>query len=273
MRSATPHYFETMGIRLVAGRGFTAADTADKPLIAVIGQSAARRLWPGADPIGGRVILSGGRTLEVVGVVADVKADRIEGEDWPTMYLPYSQLPSATMTVAVRTAGPPSAQTSAIVRAIHDLDPEQPVADVRPMENVLEESVAGSRFNTILFGVFAAVAFVLAAFGIYGVMAYEVSDRSHEMGIRIALGAQPGDVFRLILRQAAGLTAAGIVLGLGGAFALTRLMSSMLYGVKSSDALTFAVISLLLGLVAIAASYAPSRRAMILDPVATLRRE
>jgi putative ABC transport system permease protein len=272
LRSATPHYFEVMGIRLVAGREFTTADTADKPLVAVIGQAAARRLWPGADPIGGRVILATGRTPEVVGVVADVKADRIDGEDWPTMYIPYPQMPTSSMTVAVRTAGP-ATQASAVVRAIHELDPEQPVADVRPMDSVLEESLAESRFNTVLLGVFAAVAFVLAAFGIYGVMAYEVSDRSHEMGIRMALGAQPRDVLRLILRQAAGLTAAGIVLGLGGAFALTRLMSSMLYGVKSSDALTFAAISLLLGLVAMAASYAPSRRAMILDPVATLRRE
>ena len=166
-----------------------------------------------------------------------------------------------------------SAEASAVVRAVHELDPEQAVAEVRPMESVVEESLAGSRFNTVLLTVFAFVAFVLAAFGIYGVMAYEVSERSHEMGIRMALGAQPGDVFRLVLVQAGLLTSVGIGIGLLGAFALTRLMSSMLYGVKAADALTFAAISLLLGVVAMAASYAPSRRAMALDPVATLRRE
>jgi len=273
VRSATPGYFHAMGIRLLAGRGFTDADTADKPLVAVVGQVFVQRLWPGADPIGGRLLLSNGRSAEVVGVVASVKADRLDGEDWPTMYIPYPQMTSGSMTMVVRTAGAPSTLSSAVVRAVHELDPEQPVADVRPMESVMDESLAGSRFNTVLLAVFAAVAFVLAAFGIYGVMAYEVSERSHEMGIRMALGAQPADVFRLILVQAGRLTAAGIVLGLAGAFALTRLMTSMLYGVRASDALTFAAISLLLAVVAMAASYAPSRRAMVLDPVATLRRE
>ncbi len=273
VRSATPGYFRTLGIRLLSGREFSAADAVDKPLVALVGRTLARRLWAGSDALGGRVLFSNGRTAEVIGVVADVKADRLDGEDWPTIYVPYAQLPVSTMMVAVRTAGSPSALGSAAVRAVHALDPEQAVADVRPMESVVQESLAGSRFNTVLLTVFAAVAFMLAAFGIYGVMAFEVSERSHEMGVRMAIGAQPADVFRLVLGHAGRLTAAGIVAGLAGAFALTRLMSSMLYGVKAADALTFATISLLLGFVAMVASYAPSRRAMALDPVATLRRE
>jgi putative ABC transport system permease protein len=177
------------------------------------------------------------------------------------------------MTLTVRTAGPPMALASALIREVHQLDPDQPVADVRPMEEVVDQAVANARFNTLLLGVFAGVAFVLAAVGIYGVISYDVTERTNEIGIRMALGAQPKDVLKLVLGQGARLAVYGIVAGLLGATALTRLMGAMLYGVNPTDALTFAAISILLAIVALAASYLPSRRAMALDPVIALRHE
>jgi putative ABC transport system permease protein len=175
--------------------------------------------------------------------------------------------------VVVRTAGPPLAMAPVLEREVHRLDPEQPVADVRPMEDVVDRALAGPRFNATVLGVFALIAFVLAAVGIYGVISYDVSSRTHEIGIRMALGAQKGDLLRMVVGQGARLAGYGIVLGLGASFGLTRLMASMLYEVKATDANTFAGIALLLGGVALAASYLPSRRAMALDPVESLRHE
>jgi putative ABC transport system permease protein len=203
-----------------------------------------------------------------------VKQDKIEGEEWPTVYGPYPQLPYLTMVVAVRTAGPPAASlASALQREVHRIDPDQPLTDVRPMESIVTRAVAGAKFNTVVLGIFAVIAFVLAAVGIYGVIACDVSERTHEIGIRVALGAQSGDVLKLVVGQGARLAAYGIAAGLAGAFALTRLMTTILYGVKATDGVTFAMISLLLAGVALAASYLPSRRAMALDPVVALRHE
>jgi len=238
-----------------------------------VNQTLARRFWPQGNPVGGRLLLPNGRTAEIVGVVGDVKPDRIEGEEWPTLYGPYSQLPYLTMVMVVRTAGPPGSLASALQREVHKLDPDQPLTDMRPMEAIVDRAIAGARFNTLVLGIFAVIAFVLASVGIYGVIACDVSERTHEIGIRLALGAQPGDVLKLVVGQGARLAACGIALGLAAAFALTRLMASMLYSVKATDAVTFALISLLLGAVALAASYLPSRRAMALDPVAALRHE
>jgi putative ABC transport system permease protein len=279
LRAVTVSYFRTMGIRLVAGREFSADDgTASAPVI-VVNRTLAQRFWPdGREPgtaLGGRLILDqpNGRVAEIVGVISDVKADRIEGEEWPTIYNPYPQAPAITMTVVVRTAGPPLAMAPVLEREVHRLDPEQPVADVRPMEDVVDRALAGPRFNATVLGVFALIAFVLAAVGIYGVISYDVSSRTHEIGIRMALGAQKGDLLRMVVGQGARLAGYGIVLGLGASFGLTRLMASMLYEVKATDANTFAGIALLLGGVALAASYLPSRRAMALDPVESLRHE
>jgi putative ABC transport system permease protein len=210
---------------------------------------------------------------EIVGVVADVKPERIESQDWPTIYCPYSQAPAATMTMVVRAAQPPLSLASAVEREVHQLDPNQPVAEMRSMEEVVDRAVAGARFNTVLLAVFAEIAFLLAAVGIYGVISCDVSERTHEIGIRVALGAQPGDVLKLVVGHGARLAAYGIAVGLAAAFALTRLMASMLYGVKATDAYTFASIPVLLGAVALAASYLPSRRALALDPVTALRHE
>ncbi|MGA2723803.1 MAG: ABC transporter permease [Bryobacteraceae bacterium] len=279
LRSVSSAYFRTMGIPLLAGRVFADSDTSQAPAVIVVNQTLARRFWLGANPLGGRLVVdaNNARVAEIVGVVGDVKPERIESQDWPTIYCPYAQAPSATMVMVVQTAGPegvpPLTLASAVEREVHQLDPDQPVADARSMEDVVDQAIAGARFNTVLLGVFALIAFVLAAVGIYGVISCDVSERTHEIGIRVALGAQPGDVLKLVLGQGARLAGYGIAAGLAAAFALTRLMAAMLYGVKATDAYTFAAIPVLLGAVALAASYLPSRRALGLDPVTALRHE
>jgi putative ABC transport system permease protein len=275
LRSATPAYFAAMGIPLLAGRALADSDTAQAPPVIVVNQTLARRFWPGASALGGRIAIDQtvGRVAEIVGVVGDVKPDRIDGGDWPTIYCPYPQAPSAAMTLAVRTQGPPLALASAVTGEVHRLDPDQPVADLRPMEEVVDLAAAGARFNTVLLVSFAGAAFLLAAVGIYGVISYDVSQRTNEIGIRLALGAQPADVRRLILGQGARLAVYGIVAGLAGAGLLTRFMRTMLFGVSPADAWTYTAISVLLAVVALGASYLPSRRAMALDPVIALRHE
>jgi putative ABC transport system permease protein len=275
LRSVHSAYFRTMGIPLVAGRVFADSDTSQGPPAIVVNQTLARRFWPQGNPVGGRLVVdaNNGRVAEIVGVVGDVKPERIESEDWPTIYCPYPQAPATTMSMVVRTSRPPLSLVSAVEREVHQLDPDQPVADARSMEDVVDQAIAGARFNTVLLGVFALIAFLLAAVGIYGVISCDVSERTHEIGIRVALGAQPGDVLKLVLGQGARLAGYGIAAGLAAAFVLTRLMAAMLYGVKATDAYTFAAIPVLLGTVALAASYLPSRRALRLDPVTALRHE
>jgi putative ABC transport system permease protein len=273
-RGATAGYFRTIGIPLIAGRFFNDADTAASQPVAIVDETLAKRFWPQGGAIGGRVITDANEKVEeIVGVVGKVKPDKLDGDDWPTIYMPHSQKHDQTMTLVVRTAGDPMAATQAVVRTVHDLDAEQPVADVRPMDRVVDSAVAGARFNTVALGIFAAIAFLLAAIGIYGVISYDVTARTNEIGIRMALGAERGDVIKLILGHGARLAACGIAIGLVLAFGLTRLMASMLYGVSPRDFYTFAAISALLGAVALAASYVPSRRAMALDPAAALRHE
>ena len=275
LRTASPAYFRAMGVPLLAGREFRASDTLQAPPVVIVSQALARRFWPGQSPLGARLVVDNlrGRVAEIVGVVGDVKPENLEGDDWPTIYNPYAQEPAPTMTVTVRTGPPPLSLAAAVQREIHRLDPEQPLADLRAMDDVLGGAIAGPRFNAALLGIFASIAFALAAVGVYGVISYDVSRRTNEIGIRAALGARPGDVLKLILGQGARLAAYGIALGLAAAFALTRLMANLLYGIKPTDAWTFAAMSLLLGAVALAASYLPSRRAMALDPVAALRHE
>jgi putative ABC transport system permease protein len=276
IRSVTRDYFHAMGIPLLSGRFFTDADTqAAKPVI-LINRTLARHFFPDANPLGARLVIStpsNTRVAEIAGVVGDVRPERFEGEDWPMIYNPYEQVPVMGLTVVVRTAGRPEALTAAVTGEIRRLDPEQVIADVRPMEAVVDRAVAGARFNTALLGIFAGIAFLLAALGIYGVVSYDVSRRTSEIGIRMALGALPADVLRMVVGQGARLAACGIAIGLVGAFWLTRLMSSMLYGVSPSDVWTFALISILLAVVALLASYLPSRRAMLLEPVSALRRQ
>jgi putative ABC transport system permease protein len=274
VRSATPRYLATLGIPLRAGRDFGVFDGKDAPPVAIVNDTLARRFWPGANPLGGRVVIDNlGRTAEVVGVAGDVKPDRLENDDWPTIYLPYAQAPAASMSLVLRTAGDPMAAAGPAIREVRRLDPDQPVADIRSMDQVLDGSVAGARFNTLLLAIFAGVAFLLATVGIYGVIAYNVTERTHEFGIRLALGASGGDLVRLVVKYAARLAGAGIAVGVAAALALTRLMASLLYTVTPTDPATFAAIVLMLGAIALLAAYVPSRRAAALDPAGALRHE
>ena len=275
-RYVTRGYFSTMRIPLLDGRVFTAAETLQSQLDCVVNQTLARRLWPGSNPLGGRLAVldfNPPKVCEIVGVVGDIKPDRIQNDDWPTFYMSHRQVPSPVMVMVVRTAGPPMAVAPAIQRAVRRLDPDQPIADLRTMDDVVDRAVSGSRIDTMLLTVFGLISFALAAVGIYAVVSYDVGARIHEIGIRMALGAEHRHVLRLVLGQVARLAALGIALGLVAAFALTRLMTSMLYGVHPRDFFTYAAISLILGAVALVAGYLPSRRALALDPVAALRHE
>ena len=276
LRAVTPGYFRTMGIPLDAGRDFALSDGRDGAPAAIVNRALARRYWRDASPIGRKIFLEqihDGLTASVVGVVGDVTPERLGSEDWPTIYLPYAQWPAAAMVVVARTAGPPMWLASTAAREIHSLAREQAVSEVRTMDAVLDRAVADSRFNAVVLCLFAAIAFVLAAVGIYGVISYGVTERTSELGIRMALGARREDVLKLVLGEGARLAVYGIGLGLAAAWLLTRLMASMLYGVEARDFYTFAAIAFLLGAVALAASYIPSRRAMALDPVSALRHE
>jgi putative ABC transport system permease protein len=274
-RIVTPGYFRAIGIPLLAGREFTASDGPGAPLAAIVDQSLARRFSPGASPVGVRLAMDrpAPRILEIVGVVGEVKPVSVNGESWPAIYSPYAQQPLTSMSVVLRTARPPLTLALAVEREIHRLDPDQPVTEVRTLDDVVGGSLGEARFHTLLLAGFAEVAFLLCAVGIYGVICYDTSQRTREIGIRMALGAQRGDVAWLIVRQGASLAALGISLGLVAAFALTRYMASMLYGIQPSDFPTFAAMAAMLGAVALLASFLPSRRAMALDPMAALRYE
>jgi putative ABC transport system permease protein len=274
-RYITPSYFRTMRIPLTAGRFFTQSDDANAPTKLIVNQTLARQFWPHGNPIGARLTMFEPvqRTGEIVGVVGDVKAENVKDEDWPTIYQPYPQFPVFSMTLVARTGVPPLTLASAVQAEIHRLDPDQPIADTRTMEAVVNHAVSGARFNMSLLTTFAAIAFTLAAVGIYGVISYDVSERVNEIGIRMALGAQPNDLVRMVVGQGLRMAAYGIAGGLLLSVAVTRLMSTMLFGVKPTDAYTFAVISVLLAAVALVASYLPSRRAIALDPVSALHHQ
>ena len=210
---------------------------------------------------------------EVIGVVGDVKHAGLDGEVRSMTYWPFSRNPYGTMTIAVRTAGEASGVVNAITGIVRQMDPDLVVANVRTMEEVVSDSVAERRLTMMLLAVFAGAALLLAAVGIYGVIAYSVTQRTQEIGIRMALGAQRGDVLRMIVGQAMALTAAGIVSGAFGAILLTRVMTGLLFNVKPGDPLTFAAVAVVLALVAASASYIPGRRATRVDPVIALRAE
>jgi putative ABC transport system permease protein len=273
-RGATPTYFRTMGIPLLEGRDFGARDTADSAPVAIIDETLARRFWPQGGAVGARLASDANdKVEEIVGVVGKVKPDRLDSDDLPTIYMPYSQKRDPTMIVVARTANAPLSLASAAARSVHDLDSQQPVADVRTMDQIVDDAVAGARFNTMVLDTFAVIAFLLAAVGIYGVVSYDVTSRTNEIGVRVAFGASERDVLKLVVGQAARLAVLGIAIGLAAAYELTTLMRSMLFGVNPRDFYTFAAVAALLGVLAIGASYIPSRRAAALDPLGALRHE
>jgi putative ABC transport system permease protein len=273
-RSVSQEYFRALGIPLLKGRYLTEGDQADRPLVAVINESLARRYWPDDEnPIGQRLRFGGNRVWEIVGIVGDVKHAGLDKQVTPSVFLSYLQTPEARMSLVVRTASDPASMIRAVKDQVYAVDRDQPMYKIRTMDQVVAESQSSPRFTLIVLGIFAAVALALAAVGIYGVISYAVTQRTREIGIRIALGAERGDVLRLVVGQGTALAMAGVVAGLAVAFALTRLMSSLLFGVSATDPVIFAGASLFLAAVALAASYLPARRAMRVDPMVSLRYE
>ena len=279
LRIISPDYFRTMSILLIKGRDFTARDDLKSPSVIIINETLARQYFPNEDPIGKRIkpTVSADDNeppmRQIIGIVGDVKHRGLSALPKPEVYVPHAQVPFSSMTLVVRTASDTRSITSAVQGTLREMDKDLPLYNVRTLEQYLGRSSARPRFNALLLSAFACVALLLTGVGLYGVMAYSVAQRTHEIGIRMALGAQTGDVLRMVVRHGMTLALLGVVLGLGGAFALTRLMASLLYGVSATDPWTFAGLSLLLCVVAFIACYMPSRRATKVDPLIALRHE
>ena len=276
-RVIAPDYFHAMRIPLLRGRNFDERDRLDAPHVMVIDEAFARRFFPGEDPLGKRIDEDGSHSrhsfFTVVGVVGSVKHSGLSAEARPSMYLSYEQSGWQNMTLTIRAAGDPTNLAASVRGEVLAVDKDQPVTKISTMAETFARAVAPQRFNMLLLGLFAAVAMILATVGIYGVIAYTVSQRSRELGIRIALGASRGDILKLVVGQAMLMTLIGVGVGLAGALALTRLMSGLLYGVSATDPSIFISISLLLASVALFASYIPARRAMKVDPIVALHYE
>ncbi|HET6891088.1 MAG TPA: ABC transporter permease [Pyrinomonadaceae bacterium] len=278
--SISPDYFKTLGINLRAGRVFTEQDRAGAPRVAIISQAAAEKFFPGENPLGKRIrpyidpeYETAEKLVEIVGVVSDVRYGRLEEAIEPEVYLSSLQPTDPTQTLIVRTSIDPLVITPMVRREVLALDRNVPLTSIQTMKERAAEVTSRARFIAVLLGLFAGLALLLSAIGIYGVMAYSVSARTRELGIRIALGAQAGDVLRLMLREGAALVLAGLALGLPAAWASLRVLQSQLYDMSTTDPLTFGVVSLLLASVALLACYVPARKAMRTDPLATLRYE
>ena len=289
-RIIDPEYFRTMEIPLLRGRYFADTDDSQSAGVAIINEALAKKYWPNENPLESRVrphlekstsspwrpVVSDS-WLNIVGVVNDINDPRLAqyggNGDPGLIYLPYSQAPSRLMRIVLRTIGPPMTLTGAAKSAVQSVDKDQPVTDVHSMEELLSESVSSQALNTTLVSFFAALALILASIGIYGVISYGVEQQTHEIGIRMALGAQPGDVVRLVIRQGMSLALVGIVFGLAGGYAVTRLLANFTFGIKSLDPIAAAIAITILLLVALLACYIPARRATRIDPMQALRYE
>ncbi|MCI0339296.1 MAG: ABC transporter permease [Acidobacteria bacterium] len=272
-RVISPDYLQMIGIPILQGRGFTESDGEDSTRVAMINQAFADRYWPNENPIGRRISGGGDEWMTIIGVAGNVKQSGLDAESAPHVYVSYLQLPLARTGLLVRTASDPLRFVAAVRSQIQSIDRDQPIYNIHRMTDLISESVSGRRLNLLLLGTFALVALVLASVGIYGVISYSVTQRTHEIGIRMALGAQARDVLKMIVSQGMALVLAGIAIGIAGAFAVTRLMSGLLFGVSPSDLSTFATISLLLAVVALLACYVPARKATRVDPLVALRYE
>jgi len=272
-RRINQDYLRSMRIRLGRGRGFTEQEARQNTPVVLISETLAQGVFPDEDPLGKRLLLglSEKTPFEIIGIVDDIRHRTLEAAPAATMYLPMLNTDATNLTI--RVSGDPLNLAPTVRREVQAIDPDQPIAAVRTMEGVLGESIGASRYRTWLFGLFAAVALLLAGVGIYGVISYTVTQRTHEIGIRMAVGAQSGDVNRLIIWQGIRLTLAGVAAGLIGALALTRLLAGLLFGVKATDPLTFAAVAVILTAVALLACYVPARRATKVDPIVALRCE
>jgi putative ABC transport system permease protein len=273
----SPDYFSAMGIANLKGRDFDERDTRDAAKVTIIDERLAREYWPDDDPIGKRIRFGPPEDNEpwhtIVGVVREVKHNRLDASTRMSVYLPFAQVPIGGSSLAIRSSGRPENLTGAVRAQMRELDPDLPLTQVRPMTEVVARSVWQQRLYTVLFGVFAAVALILATVGIYGVMSYAVTQRTREIGLRMALGAQKQDVLKLVVGHGVVITAIGIGAGLAAAVGLTRLMSSLLFGVTATDPITFAAVSVVLAGVALGACFVPALRAAKVDPMEALRYE
>jgi putative ABC transport system permease protein len=271
--AVTPDYFRAMGIRLVRGRGFTPQDDARAPHVAVINETMARQFFPNEDPIGKRINIQNGPDTwrEIVGIVGDIKQYGLDKATSLQSYEPFAQAPFNSLNIVIRTTGSPAALLSALRAEVYAVDKDQPVGTIRPLEEIVADSIARQRFAMTLLTVFSAVALVIAAVGIYGVMAYNVVQRTGEFGIRMALGAQQGDVLRLVLTQGGKLIGLGLGIGLLATLGASRAMGSMLFNTSAYDPLTLASITVLLAVVALVACFFPANRATKVNPIEALR--
>jgi putative ABC transport system permease protein len=270
-RRVNKHYFTAMRIPFLRGRNFTEQEVQEGARVVIISELLARQTFPNEEPLGKRLVMGmRNQPFEIIGVVGDIRHRALESQPAAAMYMPAYE---DGMNVVIRTQGEPTSLTAAVRKEVQAIDPDQPIAAVQTMEQWLDTSTAGPRYRTTLLALFALVALVLASTGIYGVMSYSVTQRTHEIGVRMALGARRLDVLRLVVRQGMTLVVIGVVLGLLGAFALTRVMSTLLFGVTAKDPITFVAVAALLTLVALLACYLPARRATKVDPLVALRYE
>jgi predicted permease len=272
IQTISPDYAKVLRIPLLRGREFTDHDDAEAPGVAMVNQTLVRRFWPNDNPIGKHILLGQRQPpVEVVGVFGDLKNATLGDDAAPEVMLPFPQLPWPLLNLSVRAAGDPHSLISAIRRQVALVDKDQPLTSVQTMEEVVGSASAQPRFTMLLLAVFSATALILSIVGIYGVIAYLVAQRTGELGIRMALGADQSDVLKLVVGHGLRLTAIGIALGLAGALALTRLMSSLLYQTSATDPIAFMASALLFTVVAVLASYLPARRATRIDPTEALR--
>jgi putative ABC transport system permease protein len=269
----SPGYFSAMRMTMLNGRNFTEQDAKGAPRVTVIDEEFARRHWPDANPIGQQIRV-GGNPVTIIGIVRRVKMEGLATDSNRVQsYYPHKQMPLGSMTFVIRTQGDPASLASSARQQVQSVDKDQPISLVQTMEKIWDDSIAPEKLNLMLLVIFAGVALALAAIGIYGVMAYSVTQRTHEIGIRMALGAQQSDILKNIVGQGMLLAFIGIVIGLGVAYGMTRLMKSLLFGVSASDPLTFSAVALVLILIALLACFFPARKAMKVDPIVALRYE
>jgi putative ABC transport system permease protein len=269
----TPGYFRTMGIHMMEGRDFNWQDTSSSEGVFIINETAARRCWPGQDPVGRLSQGPGTGVKRVIGVVSDVSETTIENSGVPEIYVPATQNWPVGAELVVRTKLPPNALSSSVMKTLRDINPGQPAAEFRPLQHLVDHANSPRRFVVLLVTSFALLGLLLASLGLYAVISYSANRRVREIGIRMALGAEKGDVLRMVLGQGLKLALIGVAIGIAGALALTRFLASMLFGVKPTDPLTFVVVSLILVAVALVACYVPARRAAKVDPMVALRYE
>jgi putative ABC transport system permease protein len=274
-------YFSALGAPLLRGRFFTEQDDDTSPDVVIINETLAKRFFPGVDPVGRRIKNGGPERpigprnpwMTIVGVVGDINYSGLDAAPEPVVYYAFRQAPAGDQYVVLRTTADPQSLASAARVAVGELDKDLPVTNLRTMDELMSESMASPRFRTTLVSLFAVVGVLLAAIGIYGVMAYAVAERTHELGVRMALGADRGDVLRMVIGDAMRLVAGGVTLGVIGAAAASRLIGSLLFGITPTDPTTFAGIVALLTATALVASYVPARRATRVDPMIALRHE